>query len=93
MMMDADSAFFVVGMALDIRPIALHLPDISGVAQLQVEQFPEQDSVLRGCDGGADLNPALQVAFHEIGGTDVIFLVTVVSEIKNTGVFEKSADQ
>lgn len=37
LLVDAESIFFVVGMALDIGAVALHLPYVPAIRQLQVK--------------------------------------------------------
>ena len=92
-MVDAGIALFVICPPLRITAIGMHFPDIPDVGQLQIENFPERGLVLRRFDGGADLDPAFEVTFHEIGGADVVLFIAAVLKIEDPGMLKKSADQ
>ncbi len=83
---------FVPGLPLVIAAVRLHFPNAALVDQLYVDDFPEPFLQRGVFDGGDDLDPFFEIAFHQVGGTDEVFLLAAVLEVVDTGMFEKTAD-
>ena len=88
-LLGTDNRFARFGRALDVGAVWLHVPRVSGISELHVQDLAQQTAWPGGFDGCHRLDAILQVALHAVGRADKILLVAAVSEVKDAGVFEK----
>ena len=74
--------------------VGFQLSSVDGVGELELEEAPDFVAASRRAQGEELLDPAVQVALHEVvGAAEVNLLFFVLPEGKRTGVFQEAAHQ
>jgi hypothetical protein len=85
--------WFLVPSRLESREgaVGLHLPGVDGVGELELQEAPDFVAVSPLARGDKLLDPAVQVALHEVDAAEVDLLFLALPEGKRAGVFQEAA--
>src|SRR5712664_1628408 len=74
------------------RAIGAQLPGEDVVGELDLEDLGEAGAQLQVGDRDHRLDPAVQVALHDVGGTEVVIGLGAAAETEDARVLEEAAD-
>lgn len=80
------------GAALDPGAVGVEVPGLAVVREHDVEDFAEAGLEGGIEDGGGGFDAVGEVAGHPIGRAHVVFLLAIVVEVEDAGVFKEAAD-
>src|SRR5512143_1154028 len=81
----------LAGTTLAVTAVREHIPGAALVVQLYLQNLPQLLTQLRQFHRCYHFYPAFQIAFHAVGGADVIFFLTAVAEVINPAVLQEPA--
>lgn len=78
--------------ARNVRSVWLHFPATFLVRQLHVEHEAQFFTKLGGLYGDENLDPVAEIPAHDVCRTDPVLLFSVIEEVIDPAVLEKTAD-
>ena len=79
-------------LALLVAAVRLHFPSVSRVFHLEFENLIEIRAQTKVLDRRDRLDPAFQIAGHQIGRANVVLVIAAVFEVVDAGMLQKARD-